>query len=162
MTSSGPARPENDGTAASRRSARATTPGSLHTGALNRSSTLVGLPLAAGKCAASSALPAAESEPAGTGGVVDEVAHQSLDPRAFEHENHGFIGEKDAVSPKASPVESVRRSLCEDRPCLLAQAWLEPGNDRDALIGCTSTRRLYTLGLVEGIRHRIAPEFLGT
>jgi hypothetical protein len=49
LTSSGPVRPENDGTVASRRSARATTPGSLHTGVPNRSSTLVGLPLAAGK-----------------------------------------------------------------------------------------------------------------
>ena len=90
------------------------------------------------------------AEPAGAGGVVDEVAYKSLDPRAFEQENHGFFGEKDAVSPKASPVDSVRRALCEDRPCSLARAWLERGNDRDALIRVASIRRLYTLGLVGG------------
>src|SRR5689334_3064376 len=60
-------RRSNWGSAASRRSASARAAGSLQTGARKRSSTLVGLLLAAGKCAASSTLPAAASEPPGAG-----------------------------------------------------------------------------------------------
>jgi hypothetical protein len=40
------------------------------------------------------------------GGVVDEVADKSFDARAFEHEDHGLLREKDTVPPKpasASP-----------------------------------------------------------
>ena len=74
LTSSGPVRPLNWGIAASLRSAWATGARSLQTGAGKRSSTLVGLLVAAGKWAASCALPAAESEPRGPGGVLPNPA----------------------------------------------------------------------------------------
>jgi hypothetical protein len=67
-------------------------------------------------------------------GVVDEVADKSFDAPAFEHEDHGFLGEEHAVPPKASQPEPVRRALGEDLSCSLARAWQEPGNDGEALI----------------------------
>jgi hypothetical protein len=65
--------------------------------------------------------------------VVDEVADKSFDAWAFEHEDHGLFREKDAVPPKASQCEPVRRALGKDLNCPLTRAWQELGNDRHAL-----------------------------
>src|SRR6266700_7457415 len=74
LTSSAPVSPRNCGDAASSRSARATGAGSAQAGAGSRSSTFVGLLLATGKWAATSALPAAESEPRGAPGAAPKPA----------------------------------------------------------------------------------------
>jgi hypothetical protein len=64
----------NWGSAVSRCCAREAGAGSFQTDAGKRSSTLVGLLLAVGKWAASSALPAAASEPAGAAEVPPKPA----------------------------------------------------------------------------------------
>jgi hypothetical protein len=74
LTSNGPVRLANWGSAASRCSAAATGAGSFQAGLRNRSTTVVGLLVAAGKWAARTALPAVESEPAGAAGVLPKPA----------------------------------------------------------------------------------------
>jgi hypothetical protein len=78
-----------------------------------------------------------DTERGRTGRVVDKVADKSFDARAFEHEDHGVLREKDAVPPKAGQCEPVRRALGEDLSRSLAGARQELGNDRHALIHVT-------------------------
>jgi hypothetical protein len=68
------------------------------------------------------------------GWVVDKVANKSFDARAFEHEDHSVLGEKDAVPQKARQCEPIRRTLGEDLCRSLAGAGQELGNDRHTLI----------------------------
>jgi hypothetical protein len=74
------------------------------------------------------------------GRVVDNIANKSFDTGAFEHEDHGVLGEKDAVPPKAGQCEPVRGALGEDLSRSLAGARQELGNDRHALIHVTLSR----------------------
>jgi hypothetical protein len=93
--------------------------------------------------------------------VVDELADQPFDVPAFEHEDHGFLREIDAVPPKAGQRETVRRPLGEDLGCLLARAWQELGNDGEALVLVTVIRPRRSELLTEQPRYGGADEPTG-
>jgi hypothetical protein len=52
--------------------------------------------------------------------VIDEIANQSFDVGALEYEDHGLIGEKDAVLVEAGQSEPVGGTLGDDLGCTLA------------------------------------------
>ena len=81
--SNGPARPSNWASVARHRWAVATGAGSSQAGSRNRGTTVVGLLVAAGKWAESSAFPAAESEPPGAVSQLTQQAAQLQDSAAL-------------------------------------------------------------------------------
>jgi hypothetical protein len=67
--------------------------------------------------------------------------------------HHCLLGEEDIVPPKTGLTELVRCARDEDLTRSLAEAWSEPGDDRQALSHITSARGFLFLDLVAAIRH---------
>ena len=61
-----------------------------------------------------------DGESSRAGSVIHEFTDESLDPRAFENEDHGLIGQKDAVALEARQSEPVGGAPSDDLGCPLA------------------------------------------
>ena len=62
------------------------------------------------------------------------MTNQSLDPGAFENEDHDLIAQENAVSLEARQAQPIWSAPGDDLGCTLARAWQEGGNDSYALI----------------------------